>query len=321
MKTCFFVLAVVIALLFICFGIGYAFVFLIIRRQGTLQSPETGAESSELLEPTGNALWAYNIPKFKPFRELLFESADIISFDGLRLHADFLRGEPGTKVTMIFCHGYKSEAAFDFAAMYDFYRSLGYNLVYLNMRAHGKSEGKYIGFGALDRFDVQMWTKKIAELFPDTSIFLHGMSMGAASILQSADLELDPAVCGIIADCGFSSTNEVFRNLVGGLYHLPATPFVDIFEAVNRMTAGYGFSDADSVRSMEKSRLPLAYICGDCDRYVPLDMAMRIYNACVQDKVLLIAIGAGHAASFMTENEKYKNLITEFINTHRKEDE
>lgn len=321
MKTVIIVLAVVIALLFICFGIGYAFVFLIIRRQGTLQSPETGAESSELLEPTGNALWAYNIPKFKPFRELPFESADIISFDGLRLHADFLRGEPGTKVTMIFCHGYKSEAAFDFAAMYDFYRSLGYNLVYLNMRAHGKSEGKYIGFGALDRFDVQMWTKKIAELFPDTSIFLHGMSMGAASILQSADLELDPAVCGIIADCGFSSTNEVFRNLVGGLYRLPATPFVDIFEAVNRMTAGYGFSDADSVRSMEKSRLPSAYICGDCDRYVPLDMAMRIYNACVQDKVLLIAKGAGHAASFMTENEKYRNLITEFINTHRKEDE
>lgn len=321
MKIGFFVLAVVIALLFICFGIGYAFVFLIIRRQGTLQSPETGAESSELLEPTGNALWAYNIPKFKPFRELPFESADIISFDGLRLHADFLRGEPGTKVTMIFCHGYKSEAAFDFAAMYDFYRSLGYNLVYLNMRAHGKSGGKYIGFGVLDRFDVQSWAKKVAELFPDTSIFLHGMSMGAASILQSADLELDPAVCGIIADCGFSSTNEVFRNLVGGLYHLPATPFVDIFEAVNRMTAGYGFTDADSVRSMEKSRLPLAYICGDCDRYVPLDMAMRIYNACVQDKVLLIAEGAGHAASFMTENEKYRNLITEFINTHRKEDE
>lgn len=321
MKIGFFVLAVVIALLFICFGIGYAFVFLIIRRQGTLQSPETGAESSELLEPTGNALWAYNIPKFKPFRELPFESADIISFDGLRLHADFLRGEPGTKVTMIFCHGYKSEAAFDFAAMYDFYRSLGYNLVYLNMRAHGKSGGKYIGFGVLDRFDVQSWAKKVAELFPDTSIFLHGMSMGAASILQSADLELDPAVCGIIADCGFSSTNEVFRNLVGGLYHLPATPFVDIFEAVNRMTAGYGFTDADSVRSMEKSRLPLAYICGDCDRYVPLDMAMRIYNACVQDKVLLIAEGAGHAASFMTENEKYRDLITEFINTHRKEDE
>ena len=320
MKIGFFVLAAVIALLFICFGIGYAFVFLIIRRQDTLQSPETGAESSELLEPTGNALWAYNIPKFKPFRELPFESADIISFDGLRLHADFLRGEPGTKVTMIFCHGYKSEAAFDFAAMYDFYRSLGYNLVYLNMRAHGKSGGKYIGFGVLDRFDVQSWAKKVAELFPNTSIFLHGMSMGAASILQSADLELDPAVCGIIADCGFSSTNEVFRNLVGGLYHLPATPFVDIFEAVNRMTAGYGFTDADSVRSMERSRLPLAYICGDCDRYVPLDMAMRIYNACVQDKVLLIAEGAGHAASFMTENEKYRNLITEFINTHRKED-
>lgn len=321
MKTVLIVFAVITALLLICFGIGYIFVCLLIKRQEIIRTPETGGSSSSLLEPTGEALWAYNIPTFKPFRALPFGSVEMTSFDGLRLHADFLRGEPDTKVTMIFCHGYKSEAAFDFAAMYDFYRGLGYNLVYLNMRAHGKSEGKYIGFGALDRFDVQMWSKKIAELFPETSIFLHGMSMGAASILQSAELELDPAVCGIIADCGFSSTNEVFRNLVGGMYHLPATPFVDIFAAVNRIVAGYGFTDADSVKSMAHSRLPLAYICGDKDRYVPLDMAMRIYNACTQDKTLLIAKGAGHAASFMVENEKYRNLIVDFINKHRKEDE
>lgn len=313
--------AAVSVLLLICLVIGYTFVCLLIKRQDIIRSPENGGKSSNLLEPTGDELWTYNIPKFRPFRELPFETAEIRSFDGLTLRADFLRGEPDTGVTVIFCHGYKSEPAFDFAAMYDFYRSLGYNLVYLHMRAHGKSEGKFIGFGALDRFDVQRWTEKAAELFPGTSIFLHGMSMGAASILQSADLELDPAVCGIIADCGFSSTNEVFRNLIGGMYHLPATPFVDIFELVNRMVAGYGFKDGDSVCSMAQSKLPLAYICGDCDRYVPLDMAMRIYDACVQDKTLLIAKGAGHAASFMVENEKYKSLITEFINTHRKEDE
>ena len=229
MKAFLIVWAAVTVLLLICLVIGYTFVCLLIKRQDIIRSPENGGKSSSLLEPTGDALWAYNIPKFRPFRELPFETAEIRSFDSLTLRADFLRGEPDTGVTVIFCHGYKSEPAFDFAAMYDFYRSLGYNLVYLHMRAHGKSEGKYIGFGALDRFDVQRWTKKAAELFPGTSIFLHGMSMGAASILQSADLELDPAVCGIIADCGFSSTNEVFRNLIGGMYHLVYRSFVIIF--------------------------------------------------------------------------------------------
>ncbi len=320
MKIAFIVVAVICVIITVLLGLGYAFVCLILKREDNPPTPETGAESSELLEPTGKALWAYNIPKFAPFRELPFESTEIISSDGLRLHADYIRGAEGTDVTVIFCHGYKSCCVHDFAAMYEFYNGLGFNLVYPDMRAHGKSEGKYIGFGALDRFDIKLWCDKIAELFPDTSIFLHGMSMGAASAMQCADLELNPAVCGIIADCGFASANEVFRNLIGKVYHLPATPFVDIIELVSCTVAGYGFSDADSVKSMERSRLPLAYICGDCDRYVPLETAMRIYNACVQDKALLIAEGAGHAASFMCENEKYKKLIEGFINKHKKED-
>lgn len=319
MKLFFIIIAIICAVLCIACGIGYTFVLLLIKRQDVIPSPESGAESSELLAPTGDALWAYNIPKFKPFRQLPFEHAEIMSADGLRLRADFLRGRPGTDVTIIFCHGYRSEPAFDFAAMYDFYHASGFNLIYLHMRAHGRSEGRYIGFGALDRYDVQLWTKKAAELFPGTSIFLHGMSMGAASVMQCADLELSDAVRGIISDCGFSCVNEVFRNLIGSMYHIPATPFVDIFEHVNRITAGYGFSDADSVRSMQNSKLPLLYICGDSDRYVPLEMAMRIYNACPQDKQLLITKGVGHAASFMCENEKYTQLVTDFIDRHKRE--
>lgn len=317
MKTLYIVIAVICAALLI-YGIGYLFVLMLIRREDNSPSPETGAKSSPLLEPTGAALWKHNIPMFEPFRKLPFEETEITSNDGLTLRADFLRGRSDTDVTVIFCHGYKSNTAHDFAAMYDFYHETGYNLMYVHMRAHGKSDGKYIGFGVLDRFDMQLWAKKAVELFPGTSIFLHGMSMGAATIMQCADLEMPDAVCGIIADCGFSNINEVFRNLIGGMYYLPATPFVDIFELVNRRTAGYGFNDADSVRSLQSSRLPLLYICGDRDRFVPLDMAMRIYNACTQDKELLIVEGGGHAASFMLENEKYTQLVTGFINRHKR---
>ena len=123
MKAFLIVWAAVTVLLLICLVVGYTFVCLLIKRQDIIRSPENGGKSSSLLEPTGEALWAYNIPKFKPFRALPFETAEIRSFDGLKLRADFLRGEPDTHVTMIFCHGYKSEPAFDFAAMYEFYRS------------------------------------------------------------------------------------------------------------------------------------------------------------------------------------------------------
>ena len=259
MKAVVIVLIVICAVLALFYAVGMKFVRVLILRQDNFPTPETGASSSSLLEPTGKALWAHNIPYFRPFRELPFDEISIVSDDGLTLRADMLRGS-GTGKTVIFFHGYKSEPACDFAAMYDFYKSLGCDLIYVHMRAHGKSDGTYIGFGALDRYDVVQWTNKAAELFPDNDIYLHGMSMGAASILQSADLDLNKNVRGIIADCGYSDLNTVFRNLVGKLYHLP-TMFVDVFEYVNLLKAGYGFKEASSVRSVSVTEIPLLYIC------------------------------------------------------------
>lgn len=309
MKAVLIVLIIICAVLALLYAVGLKFVRVLIRRQDNFPTPETGASSSELLEPTGKALWAHNIPYFAPFRELPFEEISIVSGDGLTLRAELLRGS-GTGITVMFFHGYKSEPACDFAAMYDFYRSLGHDLIYVHMRAHGKSDGEYIGFGALDRYDVVRWTDKAAELFPDNDIYLHGMSMGAASVLQSMELELNAGVRGVIADCGYSDLDTVFRNLVGQLYHLPVL-FVDVFEYVNLLKAGYGFKEASSVRSVSAAKVPLVYICGDSDRYVPKDMAMQIYNACKSPKRLLLVPQAGHAASYMCAKDEYEALIRE----------
>lgn len=311
MTAVFIVLIVICAVLALFYAVGMKFVRVLILRQDNFPTPETGASSSSLLEPTGKALWAHNIPYFQPFREKPFDEISIISDDGLTLRADMLRGS-GTGKTVIFFHGYKSEPACDFAAMYDFYKTLGCDLIYVHMRAHGRSDGTYIGFGALDRYDVVQWTNKAAELFPDNDIYLHGMSMGAASVLQSMDLELNENVRGVIADCGYSDLNTVFRNLVGQLYHLPAM-FVDVFEYVNLLKAGYGFREASSVRSVSVARVPLVYICGDCDRYVPKDMALEIFNACKSEKKLLLVPDAGHAASYMCAKDEYEALVREFI--------
>ncbi len=311
MKAVLIVLIIICAVLALFYAVGLKFVRVLIRRQDNFPTPETGASSSELLEPTGKALWAHNIPYFAPFRELPFEEISVESGDGLTLRAELLRGS-GTGVTVMFFHGYKSEPACDFAAMYDFYKSLGHDLIYVHMRAHGKSDGKYIGFGALDRYDVVRWTDRAAELFPDNDIYLHGMSMGAASVLQSMDLELNKNVRGLIADCGYSDLSTVFRNLVGKLYHLPVM-FVDVFEYVNLLKAGYDFKEASSVRSVSAARIPLVYICGDSDRYVPKDMALQIYNACKSPKRLLLVPCAGHAASYMCAKDEYEALITELI--------
>lgn len=310
--------AVLIVLIIICliitaaYIIGNTFFKKLIVRQDDFPTPETGAHASSLLAPTGEELWSYNIPFFARFRALPFEDVSITSDDGLTLHADMIR-KSDTAPTVLFFHGYKASPVTDFAAMYDFYDSLGCNLIYVHMRAHGKSEGKYIGFGVLDRFDVVRWTHKAEELFPDSDIYLHGMSMGAASVLQSADLGLSRHVRGIIADCGYSCIDTVFRNLVGKVFHMPATPFVNIFEYVNLLKAGYGFKDADSVKSVANTSIPIIYICGDKDIYVPEDMANAIYSACRSEKKLLMVPDTGHAACYMRAKADYERLVRQMI--------
>lgn len=316
MTTVFIVLIIICIIIALAYAIGMKYERSLIYRQDNFPTPETGASSSSLLEPTGNALWEYNIPYFAPFRRLPFEEVEITAEDGLILRADLLRGR-GTGVTVIFFHGYKSEPACDFAAMYDFYSELGCDLMYVHMRAHGKSEGDYIGFGALDRYDVVKWTEKAAELFPDNVIFLHGMSMGAASVLQSADLDLSKRVRGIIADCGYDMLDPLFRRLSYELYHIPGKPFVDIFEYVNLLKAGYSFTEASSARSVSVTEIPLLYICGDSDRYVPEATARRIFDACASEKQLIIVPGAGHAASYMCAKQEYQNAVRDFINKHK----
>ena len=244
--------------------------------------------------------------------DMEYEPVSIVSHDGLKLFGKVYASGAAAPWLILF-HGYRSRAERDFCGGLRFGVESGYNVLLVDQRAHGRSEGKGLSFGVLERRDCLSWVNFVVSRAGEgAKIVLYGMSMGAASILQSMDLELNKNVRGVIADCGYSDLNTVFRNLVGKLYHLP-TMFVDVFEYVNLLKAGYGFKEASSVRSVSVANVPLVYICGDCDRYVPKDMALEIFNACRSPKRLLLVPGAGHAASYMCAKDEYEALVRDLL--------
>ena len=138
---------------------------------------------------------------------LMQDAEDIFlpSYDGLRLHGQLLQ-QPSAKGTILLFHGYRSSWIIDFSIVLPYYYSLGYNLLAVDERAHGQSEGVYITFGVHERRDVVTWAQYAAMHFgPDHPLFLGGLSMGATTVLLASALELPPSVRGVIADCGFSS--------------------------------------------------------------------------------------------------------------------
>ena len=158
--------------------------------------------------------------EFEPWRERFANARNTLknvesepiyikSFDGLLLHAKLIKGTCPDRL-LIFMHGYRSSYYSDFSVSLEFYKSLGFNILLVDQRAHDKSDGRYISYGILEKFDCRNWIDKGIEIFgKDVKIVLGGISMGASTVMMASGLQLPTNVKAIIADCGFTSPYDI----------------------------------------------------------------------------------------------------------------
>lgn len=239
------------------------------------------------------------------------------SFDNLKLHATYFPAIDNTvdkkKVAICF-HGYTSQGMSDYIGLSDYYLKHGFAMLLPDARAHGQSEGTYIGFGCLDRKDALVWINWIIqELGEDVEIVLHGTSMGGATVLMASGLDLPAQVKGIVSDCGFTSPKEVFTHTLNNMYHLPAFPAIQGADFINKRLAGYGMDECNAKREVARSKTPTLFIHGANDTFVPCAMCDEIYQCCAAPKKKLIVEGAAHAESYYKDTRKYEKALTEFF--------
>lgn len=235
------------------------------------------------------------------------------SYDGLKLHGTHFPGSNGKKLVICF-HGYTSEGMKDYIGLSGYYLKQGFGMLLVDERAHGSSEGEYIGFGCLDRQDALKWINwAIREYGEEVEILLHGTSMGGATVLMTSGLELPKQVKGIISDCGFTSPKHVFSHVLKSMYHIPAFPIIQIADYVNKKKAGYGLDECNAAREVKKAKVPILMIHGDGDTFVPCSMCEEIYQNCASQKSKLIVSGAAHAESYYKDTIAYERALNEFI--------
>ena len=261
--------------------------------------------------------WNQYMPLIQKRKEAMLEQPheDVfcVSEDGLQLHATYFPYGDRRKIVICF-HGYTSQGMSDYVGLSDYYRRQGFSMLLVDERAHGDSEGEYIGFGCLDRIDALMWIDWVLQQCgEETQILLHGTSMGGATVLMSSGLALPEQVKGIISDCGFTSAKEVFTHVLHSMYHLPAFPMIQIASLVNKKKAGYGLDECNAAKEVQKAEVPILLIHGDADTFVPCSMCEKIYENCASDKKMLIVKGAAHAESYYKDMEAYENAMDDFI--------
>lgn len=236
----------------------------------------------------------------------------IRSDDGLLLYGEYVPAD-NPKGTILLAHGYRSNKCLEFGAVFDFYHNKGLNILVVDQRAHGKSEGKYITFGVKESRDMQAWIRYHNENIGLYPMILSGLSMGASTMLYLADAELPDNVRGIIADCGFTSPKEIIATVYRRTIHLPAGPSLWAADLFARMLAGFSLTEKDTTKSLANSKLPVLMVHGAADGFVPCEMTRQGYDACTGKKKLLLVEGADHGVSFLVDRSRYTQLVTDFL--------
>ncbi|MFV0480062.1 MAG: alpha/beta hydrolase [Anaerorhabdus sp.] len=236
----------------------------------------------------------------------------IIENDSLALHAyDF---NQNSDVYVIVVHGYTSEGSSMQLRSEHFY-NLGYNVLTVDLRGHGLSDGDYIGMGWDDRFDIIAWIDYLVEKDSDTSIVLYGVSMGAATVLNTTGEELPTNVVAAIEDCGYTTTWDIFKYQLGSIFSLPAHPFMDAAKTVTLVRAGYDIGKGP-IDLIANSVTPTLFIHGDQDLFVPYEMLDILYTASNAPKEKLVISGAGHGQSDLVDPDTYWATVDAFISKY-----
>ena len=240
------------------------------------------------------------------------EFVTIFSHDGLKLSGRYYHVKDGAPLDIGF-HGYRSSCLTDFSGGSELSFQLEHNVLLVDERAHGKSEGRSITFGIQERQDVLSWVDYAVERFgEDTKILLYGVSMGAATVLMASDLDLPENVKCIIADCPYSSPEKIIRKVAVqmGISDRLAWPFVKIGA---KIYGGFDISETDAARAVKNAKVPILILHGEADGFVPCEMSEEVYLSNTEKVQRYTFPGADHGISHLVDTPRYRQIVTEFI--------
>lgn len=238
----------------------------------------------------------------------------IKSEDNLKLKAIYVPAESKTNKTIFVAHGFMGKKE-EMVRFIHFYHDKGYNVLAPDARAHGQSQGDYIGYGWLERKDNLQWLDKVIKYQgTDSKITLFGVSMGGATVMMlSGEKKLPSQVKAIIEDCGYTSVADELTYQLKQMYKLPKIPIIPIASLISKVKAGYSFYEASSIKQLNHNKLPVLFIHGSDDKFVPTEMIYQNYAATRGPKEIFIVHGAKHATSFTKDKVEYEKKVTHFL--------
>lgn len=240
------------------------------------------------------------------------EEVEIKSFDGLTLRGHYYHGVSSDSIIEIMFHGYRGSSERDMCGGIQRAFEVGHNVLLVDQRASGRSDGHTITFGIKERFDALSWVDYAIRKFgPDCRIMLTGISMGGATVMLASELDLPDNVIGILEDCGYTSAKDIMKKVIKDM-KLPADLLYPFVKLGARIFGGFNLEAASPVEAVRNCKIPIIFVHGEDDAFVPCEMSVQCYKACNAPKMLHTVPGAGHGLAYIIENDDYIKVLAKF---------
>ncbi|KLI38415.1 alpha/beta hydrolase [Brachyspira hyodysenteriae] len=252
--------------------------------------------------------------RIKEQRRIWFESSQknvyTTSSDNFKLHAHLINNN--SNVYVIIVHPYEARGSYMKYFIEKFY-NMGFNILAIDLRTHGESEGKIYSLGYLERLDVLAWIKYINDNYDNSQIILYGISMGANSVMMCCNEDNTNNVKAIIEDAGFTNAYEQLKRRLDMAYKFSFLPIVEATSLMAKIRLGFSFADIDVKKRVAMSKIPILFIHGDKDELVDYNMVNKLYDACSSEKEKLIIKDGHHISAVFSNENLYWNTIKNFI--------
>ena len=249
------------------------------------------------------------------------EELNITSFDNLNLKGYLLKNDiENNNKFIIIVHPYRGSYLDLLFNAFDFYK-LGFNCLLVDVRGSGNSEGSYLTLGFKERKDIRDWVNYISKKYPKSEIITYGMSMGASIVLSASGEKMPDNYKLCIADCPFDSINGVLYSIGRYMIGIPKVLLPIILSSINiysNIISGSSiyFSISDTLK---KSKVPILFIHGEKDYFIPSYNSQYMYNNYKKDKDLLLVKNAGHCECYLKDKKNYYDKIGEFCDKYLEE--
>ena len=264
--------------------------------------------------PKGEAYEPYReqmVQWIKETRQMPHQDVEITSFDGLKLRGRYYEFSPNAPVELMF-HGYRGSSERDLCGGVQRCFKLGRSALLVDQRAHGNSDGHVISFGVNERKDCLAWVDFMVKKFgPDVKIIMTGISMGASTVMMAAGEALPANVVSVLADCGYSSQKEIIKAVIRKM-KLPADLLYPFVKLGARIFGGFCLEETTPLEAMKKCKVPIFFVHGENDDFVPCQMSWECYEACNAPKEIFTVPGAGHGLAYPSDVQGYLTAVRAF---------